>query len=128
MSTNRSKEQQMNEEIFSAELFVSRVLRIGVLCSGFVILVGIVWFLISGDSGYPADVYPTTLLGILEGVVHGKPFAIMLAGLFLLILTPILRVGITILVFVKAKDRLYIGITSLVFMILVISLLLGKVG
>ncbi|OPA74795.1 hypothetical protein BVG16_22870 [Paenibacillus selenitireducens] len=118
----------MQEEIFTAELFVSRVLRIGVLCSGFVILVGILWFLISGDSGYPGDVYPTTLMEMFEGAVQGKPFAVMLIGLFLLILTPILRVGITVLVFVKAKDSLYIGITSLVFVILIISLLLGKVG
>jgi len=122
-------ENQMNEEkIISAEIVVSKVLRIGVLVSGFVILLGLILYLAAGDSGYPADTYPTTLIGILQGTGSLKPAAVILFGLFLLILTPVLRVGITILVFVKAKDYLYVGITSLVFIILIISLLLGKAG
>jgi len=116
------------EKIISAEIVVSKVLRIGVLISGIVILIGLILYLTAGDSGYPADTYPTTLMGILEGTGNLKPAAVILFGLFLLILTPVLRVGITILVFVKAKDYLYVGITSLVFVILIISLLLGKAG
>ena len=104
------------------------MLRIGVLVSGLVILIGLILYLVAGESGYPADTYPTTLRGIIEGAGGLKPAAVILLGLFLLILTPVLRVGITILVFVKAKDYLYVGITSLVFVILIISLLLGKAG
>lgn len=129
MSTKVTRsEQQMQEEILTAELFVSRVLRIGVLISGAVILIGIISFLISGNSGYPGTTFPTTLPGIIHGIAAGKPFAIILGGLFLLILTPIMRVGVTILIFVKAKDTLYIGISCLVFIILIVSLLLGKAG
>ena len=51
----------------------------------------------------------------------------MLTGLFLLILTPILRVGSSILLFWRQGDRLYVVITASVFLILIISLFLGKV-
>ncbi|WP_152393679.1 DUF1634 domain-containing protein [Paenibacillus guangzhouensis] len=129
MSEEQSKHQTNEEQkLISAEIVVSKVLRIGVLVSGLVILIGLILYLVAGESGYPADTYPTTLRGIIEGAGGLKPAAVILLGLFLLILTPVLRVGITILVFVKAKDYLYVGITSLVFVILIISLLLGKAG
>jgi len=51
----------------------------------------------------------------------------MLAGLLLLILTPVIRVGVSILVFIKARDHLYVWITAIVFAILVTSFLIGAV-
>ena len=61
-----------------------------------------------------------------KGLLMAKPDAIILFGLFLLILTPIFRVGVSIILFFKEKDNLYVIITSFVFIILLLGLILGK--
>ena len=108
------------------ETVISRSLQVGVLLSAVVILAGFLMFLITGSSGYPKNAYPTNLLLIIRGVAALKPYAIILAGLFILILTPVFRVGVSIFLFLKEKDTLYVKITALVFAILLISFLLGK--
>ncbi len=49
----------------------------------------------------------------------------MMFGLFCLILTPVLRVVVSLFTFLKEKDYLYVGITGIVLIILVISFLIG---
>jgi len=105
----------------SAELIVSRCLRVGVLISAAVILTGLILFLTTGNSGYPEHVYPTNLADIFSGLGAFKPYAVIMTGLFLLILTPVLRVGISVLVFWRSRDYLYVGITIVVFLILVVG-------
>ncbi|WP_379130760.1 DUF1634 domain-containing protein [Paenibacillus sp. sgz500958] len=112
--------------IGEVELIVSKVLRIGVLISASVILLGLLKLLVTGVGGYPEGTYPVTLGGMLQGVADFKAVAIMQSGLFLLILTPVLRVASSLVVFLKEKDYLYVGITLIVFCILIISFLLGK--
>ena len=51
-----------------------------------------------------------------------------MTGLLILIATPIFRVGISIVIFFVEKDYLYVKITLLVFVILMLSLLMGKAG
>jgi uncharacterized membrane protein len=109
------------------EVIVGRCLKIGVLLSAAVILTGFLMFLITGSSGYPGNTYPTDLLVIFHGLMSLKPYAIILTGLFILILTPVFRVGVSIIVFLKEKDYLFAKITALVFAILIVSFLLGKV-
>ncbi|MBC6179116.1 DUF1634 domain-containing protein, partial [Listeria welshimeri] len=60
-----------------------------------------------------------------SGLSTLKPYAIMMFGLFCLILTPVLRVVVSLFTFLKEKDYLYVGITGLVLDILVISFLIG---
>lgn len=108
------------------EIVVSQSLRIGVLVSAGVIFLGLIKFLIVGDSGYPGETYPTQLKEIIMGAYQLKPFGIILAGLVLLILTPISRVGISILVFAKEKDWLYVGVSTIVFVVLLSSFIFGK--
>jgi uncharacterized membrane protein len=50
--------------------------------------------------------------------------AITQLGILLLMLTPIIRVAFSIVAFAKERDRVYVGITSTVLVILVGSLLL----
>ncbi|WP_424565534.1 DUF1634 domain-containing protein [Tepidibacillus fermentans] len=109
------------------EVVISKSLRYGVTISAITILLGLILFIITGKSGYPGHTFPTTLSAILTGLVSLKPYAIIMTGLLLLILTPVFRVGISIIVFLLEKDYLYVIITSLVFAILITSLLLGKV-
>lgn len=120
-------EKGNNNEIENMEIVISRFLRIGVMLSAIVISIGLLMFLISGNSGYASNYFPTTPSEIFNGLLLLKPYAIILAGLIILILTPVFRVGVSILVFIKEKDFLYVKITSLVFLILIISFVLGKV-
>jgi uncharacterized membrane protein len=114
-------------KIEEVEIIISRALKIGVILSATVTLIGLLMFLITGKSGYPGATYPTNPLLIFQGVAVLKPYAIILTGLFILILTPVFRVGVSVIVFMKEKDYLYVKITAVVFTILIISFLLGKV-
>lgn len=113
--------------IDEVEVIISRSLQIGVIFSAAVMLVGLSLFLITGKSGYSGNTFPTNLLVIFQGLISLKPYAVILTGLFILILTPVFRVGVSIIVFFKEKDFLYVKITALVFAILIVSFLLGKV-
>lgn len=116
-----------NSEIEEAEIIISKLLMIGVLLSACITFIGMALFLITGNSGYAGDTFPTSPITILSGLLSLKPYAIILTGLLVLIATPVFRVGVSILVFLKEKDYLYVKITSIVFVILIISFILGKV-
>lgn len=121
------KENKENEKIMAMELIISKALNIGVTTSAIVILIGLLMLIITGKSGYPIGYYPTSPGEILKGFLSLKPYAIILTGLLLLILTPAFRVAVSIITFLYEKDYLYTGITTLVFIILIISFILGKV-
>lgn len=116
-----------NKKIEEMEIIISNFLRIGVMVSAIVVAIGLLMLLISGKSGYSGNYFPTTPSAIFNGLVLLKPYAIILTGLIILVLTPVFRVGVSILVFIQEKDFLYVKITSLVFAILIISFVLGKV-
>jgi len=46
----------------------------------------------------------------------------------MLILTPILRVAVSIVAFAVERDRVFIAVTSAVLAVLLISFMLGKIG
>lgn len=114
--------------IGNVEITISKLLRAGVLLSAGVIIAGFIMFLITGQSGYPGTTYPTTPGEIFSGLLQLKSYAIIMTGLLLLISTPVFRVGVSIIVFAKEKDYLYVKITSAVFIILILSFAMGKVG
>jgi uncharacterized membrane protein len=117
----------MKKDIERTELKIAKLLTVGVLTSAAVILIGLVMYLVTGSGGYPDGAFPTDPAAILQGLLALRPYAVILLGLFLLILTPIFRVGVSIIVFIREKDKLYVIITSAVFIILIVSLVLGKV-
>ncbi len=116
-----------SNKVEEMEITISNVLRFGVILSAVIIFIGLSMFLITGSSGYNGNYYPTNPLEILKGLLSFKSYAIILTGLLILILTPVFRVGVSIIVFFQEKDFLYVKITSLVFIILLISFVLGKV-
>ncbi|MBG9789583.1 DUF1634 domain-containing protein [Brevibacillus laterosporus] len=122
---NGNKKESNIENI---EILISKILRVGVLISGTCITIGLIILLVTGESGYPGDTYSTTLSAIWSGVLAGKAYAIILLSLFLLILTPVFRVGVSLITFWIEKDTLYVIITGIVFTILMISFVLGKAG
>ena len=116
----------MNDDLFDAELFISNSLRIGVVLSAAVIAIGLAAYFLSGTTGYPAGVFPTSPAGVFLGLMRLKPAAIISLGLFLLIATPVFRVGASVIIFIKEQDHIYTLITLLVFGVLLFSIIFGK--
>lgn len=119
-------ENKKSEEIEKAEIMISKSLRVGVILSAIIIVIGLLLFIKTGNSGYQGSYFPTRLGEIFKGIIGIKPYAIILAGLYILILTPVVRVAVSIIVFLKEKDYLYTKITLFVLAILIFSLCMGK--
>lgn len=117
----------------AVEQFVGRLLQIGVALSAMVVVIGGVMFLVhhGGEvpnfrtfGGEPEQI--RTLYGIVRGVVAADSRSIIQFGLLLLIATPILRVAFTLVAFVLQRDRVYVGITSIVLVLLLFGLISGR--
>jgi uncharacterized membrane protein len=118
------RDYQMNRTI-------SFVLRGGVLLSaGLLILGALLYFVRVLWGGAPANPlsFPHTPGDVISGLAHGDPLAILALGLIVLLLTPVARVLISIFAFARERDWLYVGITTLVLLILLVSFLLGRGG
>jgi uncharacterized membrane protein len=111
------------------------ILRAGVLVSMSVVFIGGVVYLYrhgqthvdySTFKGVPDFV--GSIGGILNGIITGRGRAIIQAGIILLIATPIIRVVFSAIGFVMEKDYLYLGITILVLLIIMASMLSGHAG
>ncbi|WP_282676025.1 DUF1634 domain-containing protein [Lactococcus cremoris] len=116
------------EELLKIERNIGKILRVGVFVSTTVIIIGILMFLLSGHSGYAEGVWPDKFKEILSGLVEFKALAWLMTGLFLLILTPVLRVVASIVAFAKEGDKLYVAITTLVLIILIVAMFVEHGG
>ncbi len=115
-----------------AELAISYVLRWGVVLSAVIIGVGVVAFYVRYSSAAERTIhdqtYPHTLAAVGSGLAHGDPLAIITLGLLVLLATPVLRVLVSIVAFALEHDWLYVGITTVVFIILLVSFVLSRGG
>jgi uncharacterized membrane protein len=137
--TGKSEKEQQLENL------ISNLLKYGVLFASGVVLFGGIIYLIHHGNELPEYDYfhgePTQLRspsGIVKTVVsaNNSPFeslrdsldetlrerAIIQFGLLLLIATPILRVIVSLLFFLRMRDLVYVVITSLVLSALIYSL------
>lgn len=131
------------EPLTRMELVISFALRAGVLLSAAVILVGIVLYALTQNTGYarvlphhlrdilayhssrgPAF-FPASPAVVLRDALAGKPYAIIGLGMLLLILTPVVRVALSVFFFLIQRDWLYVGITLFVLGVLIFSLFSG---
>jgi uncharacterized membrane protein len=138
-ATSRAAE---DADLLRAELWISRVLRWGVLLSGSVIAVGLAARLlgigtvhqrsdaliaaITAGREIAGPAVPTGAGELLAGLRACDPDVVIALGLLLLILLPVARVGMTVLLFLAERDWTYLVITLFVFSMLISSLLLGK--
>lgn len=124
----------LNTRIETVELAVSRILRWGVFTSMFLIAIGATLGYMRGDIGNtPSDLnrlistpkpdadHPITIRNHL----HNASNIIVLAGLLVLILTPVARVAVSVIAFHFQRDRAYVLITSLVLALLILSFAMG---
>ena len=117
----------------AVEQFVGRLLQIGVALSALVVVVGGLMLLMRHGAevpsfaafrGEPQEI--RTLYGIVQGVFAADSRSIIQFGLLLLISTPILRVAFTLVAFFLQRDRVYVGITAVVLVLLLYGLIYGR--
>ena len=116
------------------EQVIGRVLQIGVFTAATVAIVGAILVFMQHGSDAPAfgdfrpsPAYLTSMGGILRGVREMRSEAIVQLGIVLLIMTPILRVALTLVAFVLQRDGVYVLITTLVLALLVYGLAFGRI-
>ena len=110
------------------ELIISRILQTGVLLSAAVIGLGVLLWAVRGGSGYTPGHYPVRLEATLRDAWALRPLAVVQLGLGILVLTPVVRVAASALLFWRERDWTYVAITAAVLAMLVASLALGAVG
>ncbi len=117
----------------AVEQFVGRLLQIGVALSALVVFVGGGLLLLHHGAEVPSfssfrgePQATRTLYGIVQGVLAADSRSIIQFGLLLLISTPILRVAFTLVAFFLQRDRVYVGITAVVLVLLLYGLIYGR--
>jgi uncharacterized membrane protein len=122
-----------------AELIISSMLRWGVRASLLLFIAGTVIGFVRGPEfgSTAADLrrltgpngdFPRRADWLLRGVagLHGTPLVV--AGLLLLIATPVLRVAVSMALFAGQRDRTFVAITLAVLVLLLLSFVLGRAG
>jgi uncharacterized membrane protein len=129
------------ETIGKIERVVSGVLRVGVVASSLVIASGIAVSLVDTPSRraftrsipglrrgllHPAGAQgPHSVAAIVQGLGHGSGTAMVMLGLLFLILTPVMRVAVSVVSFALEHDRRFVLITLAVLVVLIGSFAVG---
>ena len=124
----------MKEGRAEAELndTIGNVLRYGVVLSSAVVALGLALMLLAPPAGAPGSLQemlttnfgvPTlTLSSLLNGVASGNAISVLELGTLILVATPLTRVAASVLLFLREKDMLYVGITLLVLSMLLFAI------
>ena len=113
------------------EIWISHVLRVGVVLAAVIILTGLLVYVAAGPpSGAPTSVHQllhsseTSVRpdGVFHGAARGDSIALIQVGVLALILTPVTRVAMSILLFSSEGDGVFVLITSIVLAFLVLGL------
>ncbi|MFB2894561.1 DUF1634 domain-containing protein [Aerosakkonemataceae cyanobacterium BLCC-F50] len=111
-------------------LLLSNLLKYGVFLASAVVLVGGILYLIRHGTepadyrvfhGVPSEFRSPE--GVINAVLAGRRRGIIQLGLLILIATPIVRVAISFLAFLRQRDYVYIVVTLLVLSGLIYSLI-----
>jgi uncharacterized membrane protein len=119
----------MKDELYSLEMFISKLLRWGVLLAGLFLLIG--WLMNISLTGNPFAIFQTyhevPFLETLQAVFTNREWGLGLAylGLCILISLPMLRVLMTAVLFFKQKEYWMASAATLVMIALLISFSLG---
>ncbi len=107
------------------EAIVSGILRGGVLACAVIVAAGVLLWAVSGHSGYPPGGYPAGVRDVLRGVREVRPLAVVQLGLWVLVLTPVMRVVASLVMFASQRDWAYVGFTAAVLVLLAAGLWVG---
>jgi uncharacterized membrane protein len=122
-------------ELVRLQHILAVVLRSGVLISAALIAAGIVLFMIvSGPRAVlfapriippGSETDPRSLRAVLDALIPAQPAAVTDLGLLMLLATPVLSVAVAIVIFIEARDLLYVGISTFVLAMLILGFLIG---
>ncbi len=114
------------------EVTIGYTLRIGVLTSAVIVLIGGILYLAQSGSTAPdyhafhaASRHADNLSGMVRNIQVLNSYGIIQLGLLVLIATPIIRVIFSVVAFALERDVLYVVATLIVLAVLLYSLL-GK--
>lgn len=118
------------EEEHRIELALAWLLRAGVIVAAGLVLFGGILYL-KRDGGLHPDYArftgePSNLqhpLGVLAQALALRPLGLIQLGVLVLLATPVVRVGFSLLAFAREKDRTYVALTAVVLGVLLLSLL-----
>jgi uncharacterized membrane protein len=65
---------------------------------------------------------------LAHGIISLDPTALMVVATALLILTPVARVAVSIYAFAVDRDAKFVAVSSIVFLIMIITVVLGILG
>jgi uncharacterized membrane protein len=111
------------------DALIGGLLRVGVVVSSLVVLIGGCLFLIRHGNelhdyhmfyGEPSKL--RSVLGIIREACSFSSRGIIQFGLLLLIATPVMRVAFAVAAFIIRKDRIYVVVTLIVLSVLLFSL------
>ena len=119
------------------EATISRLLRAGVVISLALVLVGTALTFLGhhdyvtstrsvGHLTKPPASFPRTVGRMLDGVAGGDGPAVVVLGLLVLIVTPVVRVAVSLLIFAIEGDGPYVAITLFVLVVILVSFAIGK--
>ena len=130
---------QEDHRVVQVEIVISWVLRIGVVTSLAVVVVGLALIFAQRPKLWSSPTalqeltrrdaaFPHTLSAVFQGAsrTQGQGEAVVAIGLLLLILTPVARVAVSVLAFLYQRDHVFTLITLTVFIILLMSFVIGQ--
>jgi uncharacterized membrane protein len=106
------------------ERIVSLTLRIGVILSSALVILGLILFYVEG-RGVTINSSYFDLTRLAYGIAHLDPLAIILLGVLVLVATPVIRVlelGVNYVV--SDKDKLYVILSFAVLTLMLVGILL----
>jgi uncharacterized membrane protein len=119
----------MDRDVFALELFIAKFLRVGVAVAGLLMLTG--WL---SQLSFSSDVFARfqeyhelRLVPQISLLWQAREWGRLVSylGMFVLICLPVVRVLLTLLVFLKKRDFLLAMVSALVLFGLVLSAVLG---
>lgn len=136
---NHPTDAAPDAEIERVEKTIGRILLAGAIAALTLIVAGTVTSFVhhpdyaTSPSALPRLTSPAgntmqTILQVEAGILNFRGRAVVMAGLLLLILMPVVRVAVTIVVFIHQRDWTYAALTAIVLALLIVSFLLGKAG
>ncbi len=139
MTPNQPPDSQLTDRVRTVELIISNILRIGVVTSLVIVVLGTVVSFIHHPSytsapaelkrlTQPGAAFPHTTTDVLRGLTEFRGQAIVVIGLLVLLLTPVTRVAVSIFAFIYQRDQVFVIVTSTVLALLLLSFALGRIA
>lgn len=126
MGSNLSSKNNMNT-------LIGNTLRIGVFAACIIALLGGIWYIASSAGSslpdyttfHQGDASYTTVGGILKSVFTLSATGWIQLGVIVLMLTPVMRVVLSLVDFGIQRDWLYVIITAIVLLVIIVNSLVG---